>query len=39
VKDLAIVETKEELRITRDAEIDDGNGEEHHEWDGEDIQF
>jgi hypothetical protein len=39
VKDLAIVETKEELRITRDAEIDDGNGEEHHEWDGEDFQF
>ena len=33
IKDLATVETKVENRITRDAEVDDGAGEEHREWD------
>jgi hypothetical protein len=33
IKDLALVETKIENRITRDAEVDDGAGEEHREWD------
>ena len=39
VKDLATVEQKVELRITRDAEVDDGTGEEHREYDGEEIEF
>ena len=42
IKDLATVEKKVELRITRDAEVDDGQGEEHTYWDGSDddeIQF
>jgi len=42
IKDLADVETKIELRIERDAEIDDGAGEEHKDWDAdgtEDLQF
>jgi hypothetical protein len=39
VKDLATVETKVELRITRDADVDDGAGEEHREFDGENFEF
>ena len=39
VKDLATVETKVELRITRDASVDDGAGEEYREFDGEEIDF
>ena len=31
-KDLAKTETKMEMRITRDAEVDDGTGEEHREF-------
>ena len=33
IKDLASVENKIEYRISRDAEVDDGTGEEHREWD------
>jgi len=42
IKDLATVEVKVENRITRDAEVDDGAGEEYREWDGsgdDEIQF
>jgi hypothetical protein len=36
VKDLATRETKIELRVTRDASVDDGTGEEYREYeDGE----
>lgn len=39
IKDLATVETKVELRITRDAEVDDAMGEEYREFDGENFDF
>lgn len=39
IKDLSIVETKVELRITRDASVDDGQGEEYREFDGENFEF
>jgi hypothetical protein len=39
IKDLATVETKVELRIARDASIDDGQGEESREFDGENFEF
>ena len=39
VKDLAIVEKKVELRVSRDAEIDDGSGEEHSSYDSDAIEF
>jgi hypothetical protein len=42
IKDLAVVEEKIELGITRDASVDDGQGEEHKEWDAsgsEEIEF
>lgn len=39
IKDLAIVEEKPELKITRDAEVDDGAGEEYREFDGENFEF
>jgi hypothetical protein len=39
IKDLATIESKIELRITRDAEVDDGTGEEYREFDGEEIEF
>lgn len=39
IKDLAITETKVECKVTRDAEIDDGQGMEHKTWDasGEEL--
>jgi hypothetical protein len=42
IKDLAIVEEKPELKITRDADVDDGQGEEYKSWDAdgdEPIEF
>lgn len=42
IKDLATAETKIELRVSRDAEVDDGKGEEHREFDAagvEEFQF
>lgn len=39
IKDLATVETKVELRIARDASVDDGQGEEYREFNGEDFEF
>ena len=33
IKDLAVVETQVQMKITRDAETDDGQGLEHHSWD------
>jgi hypothetical protein len=33
IRDLAIIETKPKLKITRDAEVDDGTGSEHKSWD------
>jgi hypothetical protein len=38
IKDLATTETKFELRISRDAEVDDARGEEYREYD-DDISF
>lgn len=35
IKDVANVEGKVELRITRDAEVDDGTGEEHRDYGAE----
>lgn len=42
IKDLAITETKIQLKVTRDAEVDDGKGEEYKTWDpagDEEIEF
>lgn len=42
IKDLATVETKVELRVSRDAEVDDGKGEEHRSFgadSAEEFQF
>ena len=39
IKDLAVVDEKPELKITRDAEVDDGTGEEYREFDGENFEF
>ena len=33
IKDLAITETTVQMKITRDAEVDDGTGSEHKTWD------
>lgn len=35
IRDLATVETKVELRVSRDAEVDDGTGEEHRDYEAE----
>lgn len=42
IRDLAVTETKIQLKVTRDAEVDDGTGEEHKTWDpagDEEIEF
>lgn len=42
IRDLAVTETKIQLKVTRDSEVDDGTGEEHREWDpagDQEIEF
>lgn len=42
IRDLAIVETVTQLKVTRDAEVDDGTGSEHRSWNAagdEEIEF
>jgi hypothetical protein len=38
IKDLAVVEPVTELRISRDAQVDDGQGEEHRDFDPETMR-